>query len=98
MADENGIWAGLQSAFEGVDAAAVPPVGAGIAAAGRDRVVDVEGDGQPLLATEAEQPQSVGVVVEHAQLDFATDLHAVNFDGGLQLIDGFGTAGVGGVA
>ena len=81
VADEDCIGARLQSPFEGVNAAAVPPVGAGIAAAGRDGIVDVEGDRQPLLAAETEQPQGIGVVVEHPQLDFPADLYAVNFDG-----------------
>ena len=98
VTDEDGIGAGLQRAFKGVDAAAVPPVGAGIAVAGGDGVVDVDGDRQAFFAAEAEETQRVGVVVEHAQLDFAADLDSVNLNCGLELVDGFGAAGVGGVA
>ena len=93
-----GVRAGGERPVERAHGAAVPPVTPGVVAAKSDAVLQVDGDRQPKLAEDAQQPQGVGVVEHDAALVLACQTNVVEVDCGLEPLNRVGALGVRGVA
>lgn len=97
MADEGGVRAGVQCAFEVVDGPAVPEalVGHFALLAGQVWNVQMQDDRAIEPAGDMEQFKATGVVEQHAKFPFAADAHAVYAAGGFEQFGGRGERGVG---
>ena len=95
VADKDRLRTGCNRAFKRVEAAAVPPVGARISAAAVvDWIVEMDRNGQAHRATSFVQTQRVRIIKWQAHLQLGGDLHAVDFDCGLEPVYGVGPLGM----